>query len=77
MIEDKKKQKFEMRLSAEEKMALIYKNKDMLQYTNRGTIHPASIQDIFDKEKMPIGRSAAITLATRTQWKYPDLKPSP
>lgn len=62
-------------LTTEERLELIYENKDLLAYTQRKRIDPTSIQEIFEKESLNMGLTIARTLAKRAQRKYPDLQP--
>ena len=65
----------------EDMLTMLYENKDLLLYTNRGTIRPSSIQEICEKEGKIIGQSTSTILRDRLQIKYPELvrskKPSP
>ena len=74
---ERMKKKKEKSMSQTEKIALVLKNKEMLRFTTKGTIHHASIQDIFEKEGNPVGESQAHILAQRVLWKHPELSPKP
>ncbi len=62
-------------MTIDEQFQIVRNNTNFLIYTQRGTIDPSSIRDIFEKESLPIGLSMATDLAKRIQRKYPELKP--
>lgn len=59
-----------------DEFALLYNNKDLLKYTNKGTIDPSSVKEIFAQNGRHIGTTGATDLSKRLQWRYPELKPS-
>lgn len=63
-------------LTQKELLDIVYKNKDFLNHTTRGTIDPTSIRSILEKEEIIIGQSAANILRNRLQAEHPELKQS-